>query len=274
MSLGLFRKTLRRLQRHFDDLAARGCIELTLVEQPILDLEEPRREPSLPKGIWGCDWGEVVYRAPSIAVKNKAYFDLTACTGFAHPPFDAEGMLLVDNEGQLVGIDCGVVRTLSLTWEASPDLESSFSALAEAAGVVLKDLPVQVLKRFPADTLKTSHPALLWGFAIFDLAQARVPGSPLRAGLHVDLPERHSSKSTLELPCWWWVLDDASRASGFAIDIILHDLSTCEKLVKNESTAAAPATEVAPSLDEAEIATSAGLPATDELHTLTVYVRL
>ena len=236
MSTALLRRTLRRLQRQFDKLAESASMAMVLIEQPVLDPDASIMDVSLPGHIGDTTW-QVVFREPDLAIRDEAYSVLEECSAFAELPFFSDGITAVRKDGELVDIDSGLIRTLHLTWkdvcdmeetfallDKTDELEDRFTFLANATGEVLQALPINIASRLPVETLRVGKAWARWCFAVFDLALAEVSGSPLRADLFIGQPQEHREGLQLGHLYWYWQLDDASRASGFAIDILLSDL--------------------------------------------------
>ena len=119
MKINLLRKTLRRLQRQFDAHAQHGHIIAFLTEQPILDLEKSVEKVPLFGCRWGNTLGEYVYRSPDSSKKDQTLAQLAKSQGFTNQLFDDTGTLqILNEEGQPVSIEHGIIRTLTLTWES------------------------------------------------------------------------------------------------------------------------------------------------------------
>jgi hypothetical protein len=96
------------------------------------------------------------------------------------PFVDAEGNPQLNEEGQPIDYDnCGAIRVVRL--EGNDTLWERFNQLATDAGRLLESSSPPIRERFPPATLALADAPLRWVCAIFDLAWARIPGSPLCA---------------------------------------------------------------------------------------------
>ena len=96
----------------------------------------------------------------------------------------------------MVSIECGFAKTLLVgtkdlgnmedfcqLCDETEAYEKKFRGLASSVGVVIRDLPEGVKDRMPPEALLAKNTAVCWGLAVFNLARARVAGSPLCADL-------------------------------------------------------------------------------------------
>jgi hypothetical protein len=184
----------------------------------------------------------VIYRQP-ILIREAAGLHVDERFAFDDPIFDENGYLVIRiPDGRILPVRCGAMRRISL----GGDLRYTFQDLARAADSVLENSPPSVTGLLPPDTLAVKEPIVRWVMAVFDLAWAEVPGSPLR----ISTPKSLEGKGTLAeiqrgreppassdpgtsvpvpdrsvMPTWSATIADVARASGYAIDILLNVLS-------------------------------------------------
>jgi hypothetical protein len=193
MPMSLLETTLRTVRDQLVALTSRDRIDLSLVHEPVLDPQELAHGPwSLShdhpaQSLGDCrrhhSLGTFVYRQP-VSVPQLA--DCQADDGrlrFAEPPFDAAGrLMLLNSRGKAVSLEIGALRDFALAWPFAGGQPASsvqdLISLAQYAGVVmgaLKDKPPPGVSR---DTLNVANPLFRWFCLLFDLAWAKIPGSP------------------------------------------------------------------------------------------------
>jgi hypothetical protein len=175
------------------------------------------------------------------------------------PFVDDGGDPQLNDEGQPIEFaNCGAIRRVFV--EGDSEIWRRFAKLATATGHLLESPLPFIQDYFPPETLKLADSPLRWLCAIFDLAWARIPESPLRPNIDksvrikIDsnvrsfgrLPSQTSSYKRILLvnvsrfaneyqqngvirgvgnpPEWFSTLDDVVQASVDAIEILLAEI--------------------------------------------------
>lgn len=174
MGSNLLRQALTNSQKRFADLHQKGRLRAVLVETSYFMVSGLDRV-GVPgsREAWVWLWSRI-YREPVIRM------DAAGKPVVAAKPFvDAAGNRYLDDKGQPIDVaDCGANRLVQL--EGDDATWKRFRGLATDAGHLLEDAPSSIQSRFPPETLGLAEAPLRWICALFDLAWARIPGSPLR----------------------------------------------------------------------------------------------
>jgi hypothetical protein len=204
LSIGL-RRVQDRFSRTIDDSLKVQCL---LIESPIVGDES---DSSQPPGFVGREF---------LSFYTEPYRHILRSR---------------DEKSRL--IDAGANRTIYLFGTDKAD--DGFSPLATDAGNLLSAIPENAFPVIiPADTLRTTTPAIRWIYFLFDLAWAKVPGSALRPSKDktawagrtsvslASLPQvrarfKDLAERFLDPPTWYSTIDDLVQASIYAIDILM-----------------------------------------------------
>ncbi len=188
--MSLLETTLRSVRDQFAGLVGRGQIDLSVVQEPILDPQE------MANGFWSLSddhaeflggrrhhsLGTFIYRQP-IAVPQLSEYLAGDRLRIAEPPFDLAGRLvLLTRERKTTAVEAGALRDLCLAWRypegrAEAPIHDLIS-LARNAGTAIAVLGDKSLPAVSPDTLRVAEPVFRWFCLLLDLAWANLPGSP------------------------------------------------------------------------------------------------
>ena len=134
-------------------------------------------------------------------------------------------------------VDPGASRTVKFFGQS--ESHDRFVPLAKDAGNLVPIMPADCFPvPIPTETLETDTPEIRWCYFLFDLAWARIPGSPLRPSKdkmawygHTSITLASFPQARIRLkpiadrfpdqPHWFSVIDDIVQASLYATDILL-----------------------------------------------------
>lgn len=234
----LWRTSLVGLQERFLEAAKSssplGCVlvEAVLPAQPD-SLAPP---PPAFDGRQQVRFNGSMYRHPSL---------LFAAEGVSQFRWESDGAPVTNEAGEkAVGTQPGVLRRVQFWGDERTD--AAYNQLSKDAGNCVIGTPLAALNLVPAETLATGDAGLRWTYLLFDLAERRVVGSPLRllqersvvfqgtrielAGLPVvreQFPDL-AAKIPGDPEAWYSALDDLLQASAYAIDLLLAIPSAAE----------------------------------------------
>jgi len=238
MAADLLRVGLQRLQDRFSKASEVGRkLQGCLIEWPALGGKPQNDPPEFSGQTWV--WHALGGYRPAGVVRDE-----NGCPTFSDKlTYDRDGKPIANTAGQPYAYDRGACRAIQLygTYEARDALKP----ILVAAGTLLAGTPADGFPvSIPPATLREGDPLRRWLYLLFDLAWAKIAGSPLRVS--VDKSAWHESTSvTLETvllyrgslqpfgpieamlanipdpPTWYSVLDDVAQASVHALDILL-----------------------------------------------------
>jgi hypothetical protein len=180
MNLPLLRQSLTSLRERFAELQREGNLRLTLAEYPVSCDRRPHVSSTQATRIPASS------KIPGKPTTLEACYRRGKTQAGGHrkatPPSPAFSGIqcnqILDSDGQLADhSDCGAVRTVRV--EGENGIWERFQRLAADAGVLLGDAPQPIRTRFARETLDLANLPLRWVCAMFDLAWAKIPGSPM-----------------------------------------------------------------------------------------------
>lgn len=180
MESNLLKQTLADLRAAFADVRKRGRLRILLVETP---LSAARFKTGDLPGVRGDAVWVRTFAFPELGQSDPKSPGTTrtmaAEVGHSDPSGTREGKPQRDVESQ-PSDDAAreVVRLIRV--EGDSDVWQEFSNVAANAGHVLESASTLIQDRFRSETLRISELSSRWLCSLFDLAWAKIPGSPLR----------------------------------------------------------------------------------------------